>query len=397
MRRNDFDTWRRRYATLGRGRLANAIRHLIFHADEQLFDTLDFEDESQFLAPLLFAHFTDTERTVQLQQILYGAIPPGGRPETIKLLTNSVGRAGLGGFGLLETALPDADVTFGRDTDGRFACMTGTRAAPFRIRPPVQVPGTRIEVVTDISPLLLRFFDPANDPEALRVPPHRVTHVLLALGLIRQHCPAEWAEIIAHVRLIVLFRAASPNSFATKSAHGAIFCNLGDDEDEIALLEDVAHQAGHVVCNAFCQEPMRIFTIDPETPLNQFHDDPRDTRTINVAFQALFTYVLITRVLTKIHDAGRLPEQQAHEVLGRLGFTMLKFRMDLKRLAVPDAYAPAGWRCITGCQAECDQVHARYEPLVGLFQYDNQPYTFDYERFVERNGGPWQAASGMAL
>ena len=87
------------------------------------------------------------------------------------------------------------------------------------------------------------------------------------------YCQPVWAEIAAFIRLIVLYRAVAPNSFAAKSAHGAIFCNVGDDDDEIALLEDVAHQAAHVIFNAFSHDPMRLMVIDPDTPMHSLCDE----------------------------------------------------------------------------------------------------------------------------
>ena len=218
----------------------------------------------------------------------------------------------------------------------------------------------------------------------------------MALALIQRYCPQVWAEIAAFTRMIVLYRAAAPNSFAAKSAHGAIFCNVADNDDEIALLEDVAHQAAHVIFNAFAHEPMRVIAIDPDTPMHALCGDPADLRSINAAFHAQFTYSLICQVLTKVYDAGILPERQAHELLGRLGLVLRKFEFDLTRLAVPEAYTLAGRRCRDAFIAEHQYFHARYGVLVEGFAYDNQPYAFDYACFVERNGGPWPLGDKMA-
>ena len=227
------------------------------------------------------------------------------------------------------------------------------------------------------------------------MPGDRVSHLLVALALIQTHCPSVWAEISAFIRLIVLYRATAPNSFAAKSAHGAIFCNVAENDDEIALLEDVAHQAAHVIFNAFSHEPMRVFAIDPETPMHLLCDDPLDRRSVNSAFHAQFTYTLICRVLSEIYDAGVLPERQSYEILGRLGFTLRKFEFDLRRLALPNAYTLAGRRCHEAFAAEYQHFRARYGALVNGFTYDNQPYAFDYAGFVECNGGPWHVVSEL--
>ena len=141
---------------------------------------------------------------------------------------------------------------------------------------------------------------------------------------------------------------------------------------------------------------MRVIAIDPDTPMQTLCGDPADLRSINAAFHAQFTYSLICRVLTKIHDASSLQERQSHELLGRLGLILRKFEFDLSRLALPDAYTPAGRCCREAFVAEYQYFRARYGAFVDRFAYDNQPYAFDYGCFVERNGGPWRLRHKMA-
>ena len=401
MARDRFETWRKRGSTLGQRRLADIIRRLIYQHDESLFDRLEFPDDSQFLHPLLFAFFTDPSPYIEVSQILYGLMRSARRPASVRIQTDAAGRASLGPFGNIETGLPCTTVDFGRNGDGlTYGCFSGTAPVPFGFCSPLIVPGTQIEVTTDISPLFYRFFDQPlgllAGAETLRVSRERVSHLLVALALIQTHCPSVWAEIRTFIRMIVLYRAAAPNSFAAKSAHGALFCNIAENDDEIALLEDVAHQAAHVIFNAFSHEPMRVIAIDPETPMQGLCGDAEDLRSINAAFHAQFTYTLISRVLTRIHDAGVLPERQSHELLARFGLILRKFEFDLTRLALPDAYTLAGRRCREAFTAEYQYLRARYGALVDGFAYDNQPYTFDYARFVERNGGSWQVVREMA-
>ena len=141
---------------------------------------------------------------------------------------------------------------------------------------------------------------------------------------------------------------------------------------------------------------MRLLVVDPETPMSSLCDQGLDTRPINAAFHALFTYTLICRALTKVLEANVLSERQTHETLGRLGLILVKSEYDLRILALPDAYTPAGWRCYEEFGTECRHFRARYGALVGGVSYDNQPYVFNYARFVERNGGPWPVLRGLA-
>jgi hypothetical protein len=384
-----FDIWRRRGTIAGQRQFANTIRTLIFRADEQLFEQLDFADDRQFLHPVLFAYFTDPAPRISLPQALYGVMPRQRRPSQIDLLTDGLGRASLGPAGVIATDLPSQPITFSREPS--YQCYGAGREVAFLLHPPTIIPDTQMAVTVDADPIFSRFFDqpiiaPARD---------KLADLLLALALMRAYCPAIWSEIAATVRLIVLYCAEAPNSFAALSAHGAIFCNVADGENEIALLEDVTHQGAHVLFNAFAHTPSRLLRIDPETPIRDLSSEQGETRTLFEAFHGLFTYTLICRVLSAVHDADELSELQSHEVLARLGLTLCKYRSDLARLDIAGAYTMAGQRCFNAFAAEYALLQARYAGRT-RFDYDNQPYVFDYRRFVERNGGPFPVALKVA-
>jgi hypothetical protein len=393
MGRDRFESWRMRASALGQRRLADAIRRLIYQTDEAMFDQLDYDNDSLFLQPTLFSYFTDPHPSVALPQILYGAILPCRRPTTLQINTDANGQAMLNSFANIETEMPAAALNFCRGSNGSYHCSIGAVSSPFRMHAPLIVPGTHIEVTTRIHPLFYRFFDqpdrPMTNPCQVQAPESSVSYLLIALALIQRYCPAAWLEIAAFIRQIVLYCAPAPNSFAAKSAHGAIFCNVASDHDEVALLEDIAHQAAHVIFNACSHDPMRLIVIDPDTPMNSLCDEPQDTRPINAAFHALFTYTMICRVLTQVLDADVLAERQAHEILGRVGLILYKFSYDLGILSIPKLYTSAGLRCYEAFRTEYQRFTVRYGTLVDTFLYDNQPYAFDYPCFVQRNGGPW--------
>jgi hypothetical protein len=189
--RDHFEIWRKRGAALGQQRLADTIRRLLYQASETLFDNLEFADDAQFLHPMLFAFFTDPSPLIELPQILYGLMHPARRPTTVRIRTDPAGCATLGLFGDIETKLPCATLDFGRSSDGvPYGCSLGTESLPFRLRLPLVVPGTRIEVTTDVNPLFYRFFNQLNAPmadgETVRVPRDRISHLLVALALIQR-------------------------------------------------------------------------------------------------------------------------------------------------------------------------------------------------------------------
>lgn len=396
MRNGTFDTWRRRAARTGQRQLADSTRMLVFRTNATWFDRLDFTDDAQFLRPVLFAHLTDPAPAIDLPQTLYGSIRPHARPDQITIRTDANGRAFLPGLGTVETTCRNDTLVLGR-IDGRHHCTKNGHATNFCFRTPVRVPGTAIEITTDIDPLLHRFFVTADgreiDVQSASVGGYRIYHALLALELLRTHCRPVWEDIAAFVQLIVLFAAQEPNSFAALSAHGALFCNIRSHDTELALLEDIAHQGAHVIFNAIAHDPARLLKVRPDIPVEAIACESGDQRPVFAALHALFTYTLILRVLTAMRGSGAVSEVQSHELLGRIAVTLTKFAHDLRIMRRPETYTASGRRCYDAFAAEFEVTRRAYEGETAGLDLSGQPYVFDYACFLERNPGPWPALS----
>jgi HEXXH motif-containing protein len=394
-----FRAWRRRRVATSHRELADTIRQLIYRAEPALFDLMDFEDDEQFLHPLLFAYFTDPTPVLPLSQVVYGLLPAERRPASIYLQTDARGRAALARVGDVETTVVSGTVELQVDEKaGVYRLFADGQATPFHWAPPLVVPGSRIEVLRHGNPLITRLLrSPEGKPaECANATRDHFAHLLLAAAVLRDHCPEVWRDIVASTRLIVLFEAPGANSFATLSAHGAAFCSSTPADDEVALVEDLAHQCGHVTFNALTVHSEEFLVVPASTPLIAVTGEAGEQRRLYSAFHALFTYAQICQALGACWDRRVFAGRQAHEVLGRLGFTLAKFRSDLERLNRRNLFTPAGWRCFAAIAEQFDGFAACYGELVGRYDYTNQPYVFSYERFAERNGGYPPVALGCA-
>lgn len=231
-----FRAWRRRRVAASQGELADTIRQLIYRAEPALFDIMDFEEDEQFLHPLLFAYFTDPAPGLPLSQVVYGLLAAERRPASISLKTDASGRAALARVGDVETTVPSGTVELRLDEEaGVYRLSADARAEPFHWAAPLIVPGSRIEVLRNRHPLIERFLhNPEGPPpELTSAAQDHLAHLLLASAILRDHCPEVWADIVASTRLIVLFEAPGANSFATLSAHGAAFCSVTPADDEV--------------------------------------------------------------------------------------------------------------------------------------------------------------------
>ena len=370
-------------AARGQLKLVDALRILVFKTDPALFDRLDFEDDESLLDPLLFAYFTDPAPAQPLAQLLYARIPPERRPASIEVHSDTSGSVFLPGLGELCTGGGARGLELRGEPN--LACWADGRVVAGAWRAAEKIPGTAIEITSGAHPLLARFLV-ADDGAAVEVGEvcrQYIPHVHRACALLRDDCPAVWNDIAAVTRRIVLFRGDLPNSFATLSAHGAIFCNVTTAIDEVFFLEDIAHQAGHVLFNALTVEKEALFTVDPSTTIDSFGAEASHARTLYAAVHGLFTYTTIGEVLSACCDC--VTGRKAHELLGRLGMILQKFESDIALLDRPALYTPSGllwWQYFDGVFR---RLHACHAARVGFFDYSNQPYVFSYELFAERN------------
>jgi hypothetical protein len=397
MSHDRFAAWRRAGIARGQRQLAQTIRLLVYKADPGLFELLDYEDDNCFLDPLLFAFFTNPAPTVMLPQLLAGRIPPQHRPAEVAARADARGQICLPGVGMLEIELPNAAVTvqFSK-MSGELRCNDGSNTLPAILQTAGRVSGTTIEVEKHRQPLFDRFFlENGGAPDATDfagAASGHLRHLTNACALLRDHCPDLAEELFFATRRIVLYRWERPYSFATLSAHGAIFLNVTGVNDEVYFVEDIAHQVAHVMFNALTLNKKRFLSIDPETPLGTLHGNEHEPRTVYAAYHGLFTYVMIGWTLATLLERGAFEGRQAHEAIGRLGLILRKFAYDLALLDKPQFFTALGRRCWRHFEDVYTDLQRRYGPLVGGFDYRNQPYVFDYRRFAQLN----PSASGSA-
>jgi hypothetical protein len=190
---------------------------------------------------------------LKLPQLLAARILPRIHPAPISGQTDADGRIVLPGLGELETGLPRAAIEIEWDgVSGEPRCHRGGDNLPAPFRRPLRIAGTNIEVINHRQPLFDRLFIEAGGTldtiEFTAATCRHYGHVVGAFDLLRTHCPDLADDIIAATRLVVLYQGEQPNSFATLSAHGAIFLNVNGAIDEVGFVEDASGRPCVVQC-----------------------------------------------------------------------------------------------------------------------------------------------------
>lgn len=371
---------------IGQKSLALTVKKLICNLAPDWFERMDAENDEVFLEPALFAWLTSKRPALPLDQVLFGLSVVSRRPKSISVVTDGLGRAFLPGLGWVETGLAYDQVTLHTDEHAHpgYAIKAGT--CPQAVTKLLHHGKTHgISLYERQHPLLRRFFlDDSNLTDATPQSEF-LTPIESALDLIRAMDSTVYRWITLTTKVIQLYSAHQPNSFATLSAHGAAFCNVDTNSDAIFFVDDLAHQCGHIIFNAVTLQKYEYLSIEPHSPLSELVQRPDETRDVYSAFHGLFTYTLITRMMDHLLTSGDLSVCDAHHCRGRMAFYLGKFYTDLMNLQNPDIFSEKG-KFLYVSFARCyEELRERHAHEVHDLDLSNQPYTFSSKNFITAN------------
>ncbi|GAA4057391.1 hypothetical protein [Nonomuraea soli] len=213
------------------------------------------------------------------------------------------------------------------------ATLTGLLHGP---RDVTVVPGTTIELVTGLDPILAAFLaDNLDRPEELSLVEDPASHLPAlerALALIAAVRPVFHEALTESLRAVLLFRHPDAESFAALGMHGMIFLNTPAGAGPAYFVEQLTHQGGHVLFSEATLSRGDFFTGDPEDSLSGYvgGDDPR---ALYDAFHGLYTESMECQVYTALL-AGDLPaEAERADFAERLKETGERHEIDLELIS----------------------------------------------------------------
>ena len=226
--------------------------------------------------------------------------------------------------------------------------------------------------------------------DALRVPLERAFRVL------DQVQPRLSVAIRTTTRVVVSFAGEGPNSFAARSAHGAVFLNWRPGDGLPYAIEELAHQGGHVLLTTilFGVEEAR-FVVPPDSPMprdlpnatSNLTPDPED-RTVLVMLHAVVTEALMVMALEASLTAPELTPIERHEVRGRLAYILHRFRDDLIDLLSAAVLSELGRELVDNCRAAFEGAVEHWLVSDRPLDLSGQPYAFCRQRFLSANPLP---------
>jgi hypothetical protein len=376
-------------AAAGQRQMMKTLERKVRRVDAQLCDLLG--GAAGFAEPLLFAWNEGIVPSLGLRQILYGYVPPERRAELgpVDVRADRAGRVYLPNMGHLRTdpteqglVLKWSPSTHQPTLWRRGSAMSCTLDELSRL------PGTDIEICRDDESLGHIFRNLTGTPYTAGLQSSAEgcpSHLLSAIHILKDQSHF-YRDIARHARKVALFDAPNLNSFAATAVHGLALMNARHGTDEIFFVEDLAHQAGHVVFEAAAIVSSDLFEVSPDTVLDESHEsDEAEQRTLYVALHGVVTEAMIVDVLTQCLNSGRFAGRQRHELAGRLANIARRFFLDLRELNRPGIFGPFGEQILVELMGVLSGLLQCHGSLIHAVDVSNQPYNFSYERFCERN------------
>lgn len=339
-------------------------------ADENFFDDIDFEDDTPFFSPLISSLILAGKEEVFLKYIFFYR---DGKKST-EIMTDQTGAFELVGYGYFRGA-PNTDYKLSKDKDG--------------IEYPDSLTFVPYYYLSETN-IKLRMIGRAYHSDYLgshsliddRIIPAYISPIEKALELLQKINPLFFERINILRCEIQLFANSTKNSFATIEFFPCIFINIFEkDCNYIYFIEEISHQAGHLLFYVITSDPETFFKVSMDT---LFRQDTYDKRTIYVAFHGLFTYSTILENLGKLLVLVQDPRERL-EVQARIGIYLKKFAFDMNIFNDLNIFSERGNLLFTQFKSTFDFYKKKFTDLTDSYNYEGQPYNFDFNIFLKYN------------
>jgi hypothetical protein len=355
--------------------LSDAMKQALHADNESLFGLLEFTNDYVFLEPTLLCYFLsslETAKKITLQQILYGYVELIKKPAKLKLKSDLFGFANIPNVGYVKMEPFQEQEWHMHQLVESVVKSTFVEQSSVRL---CMHPTDELALARDV------FFDESTAQTFQR----NKLPLEEACGFLQKWATPFWELIESVTREFVVFSSPNQNSFASISHHGTAYFNTENkNQTAVFFVDDISHQCGHVIFNALTLDTDRYLKVAKDNPLSEFIENKNDTRGVYGALHGLFTYTCILYSLDKLL-ASNWNENYKREAVGRLGFYMNKFRMDLINMDNPKILTEEGMSFHEQFQESYNYIFERYREQIMSFDFSNQPYTFQYDLFKKAN------------
>lgn len=353
--------------------LIESVKISLYGLDKNIFDKLDFYDDSIFLDPLFFASINDTDN--RIKDILIGCYSPD---IDFNFVTDGLGKVYFPKYGMFYLETKNQKVTVcKKNNQFVFKDVNGNKLNYKNI--PIRKSLYDIEFFEYSYPFITKLMMNSNIVEGSKYE----KYFNKALEIIKTVMPEFFVLIVQSVKKVIFIKGTD-NSFATLKTHGIIYLNIKDEYNEVFFVDDIVHQSAHVIYNTLTlQTKSKFFTES----YNQYRKSANDESAEDFysRFHGLYTMCLITKCLTSCLKINLFEGEKKIELIGRIADNMSKFRRLIHDLVHPKYFEEEAIKWFSIFKITYDSMEKENSEIIKRYNISNQPYVFDLAVFKATN------------
>ncbi|WP_348705528.1 hypothetical protein [Tenacibaculum sp. 190524A02b] len=351
-------------------KIIETLKLLTFKEDNNLFEKIDFDNDTIFLEPLLFSYFNskknNTFPSTTLQEILQGYYT-NKEKLNLKYSYNQNNIAYVPKLGYLKKETQE------------------------KIEKPL-VYGD-FEILKEVHPTQEKYFVEVSKGHIVNKEPKHKTvwkenykELCEAIDIIKKHLPEFYQELVFANRKIYLHDNPKILNFTTVETLGMLYFYVLGKNNLIYFIEELIHQGSHNYLYYVVHNRQDYFKIDVDNlVMRNFTGQDWDYRTIYGAFHGLYTVGQRVKYFDQLLQKNVFSGREKHELLGRFTDQFERFRTGLELLNFDQVFTPKGLELYKQLDNECEEILKKYKILTKEFDVSNREVDFRYDSFCELN------------
>lgn len=371
-------------------KIIDVLKGALYRKAETLFNRLDFNNDSLYEEPLLYACINHPRFSDWIDSLIMGLSNDKSNLKTVKVpvFNGVLYMPTVGYFYFSEIENRFVEVNF---QNNEFIFKANNQILNYTFKK-VQNISETIEIFECNHTLLKSLFRDEkgeitdviiNSKECYKQ--EYLDNFCNALSKIEKTYP-EYCKLIKKYIKKVVFYKGEPNSFATIQAHGIAFFNVSHGHSEIFFLDNILHQCAHVFFNTLTFDKSELFTIPYNSDLSLFTENNKDKGVVLYdRFHGLFTQTNINICFERCLDQNLYTDENYLEFVAKFTSNMNRFSIAVRKFDKKNKYNKKGLKWFEFFNNTFETVYKKNKKLLLKYDVTNQPYIFDFNIFKKTN------------
>ncbi len=348
--------------------IINTIKLLVYKDNPVLLEKIDFDDDTIFLEPLLFAYFNSKKNNLfqigMLEEIMQGYF---------------IEKKSL----LLEASYNKNDVTYIPRLG--YISKENIKDDILHIYD--------FEILKEIHPVIERYFRETHKGHTTNQNPihnsvweNHYQILEKAIIIIKDHLPDFYEELVFANRKIYLHDNPKILNFTTVETLGMLYFYVIGNDNLIYFIEELIHQGSHNFLYYIVHNRKDHFKIDVDNIImRDLTKQDWDYRNVYGAFHGLYTVTKRVECFDILLSKNVFSGKEKHELLGRFTDQFSRFKTGLELLDLDMVYTDKGKEFYNELSSKCERILKKYKILPTIFDLSNRDVDFRYDDYCKLN------------